>query len=237
MKSSKTLYLPILIILVLLLSSCAGKATPEPTPTLSLEAMQTLAVATFSAQLTQTALAAPTSTPVPTNTPALPLSTLANVTPFGVGAASPTASCYRLSFVSDVGIQDNTSMTPGQTFTKTWKVRNSGTCAWDAGFKFAFTGGDAMGGVTYTLPSSVPANAEIDISVNMTAPNKTGPVRGNWRISTAAGQFFGDEVYAAIQVGGAIVGTATNTSVAATTAAPTTTSTPVTATAAPTATP
>jgi hypothetical protein len=239
MKSSKTLYIPILIILVLLLSSCAGKATPEPTPTLSLEAMQTLAVATFSAQLTQTALAAPTSTPVPTNTPAATMSiaTLANVTPFGVGAASPTASCYRLSYVNDVGIQDNTSMTPGQTFTKTWKVRNSGTCAWDAGFKFAFTGGDAMGGVTYTLPSSVPANAEIDISVNMTAPNKTGPVRGNWRISTAAGQFFGDEVYVAIQVGGATVGTATNTSVAATTAAPTTTSTPVTATAVPTATP
>jgi hypothetical protein len=195
--------------------------------------MQTLAVATFSAQLTQTALAAPTNTPIPTNTPAATLSiaTLANVTPFGVGAASPTASCYRLSYVNDVGIQDNANMNAGQTFTKTWKVRNSGTCAWDAGFKFAFTGGDAMGGVTYTLPSSVPANTEIDISVNMTAPNKTGSVRGNWRISTAAGQFFGDEVYVAIQVGGgAIVGTATNTSVAATTAAPTTTSTPVTAT-------
>jgi hypothetical protein len=227
MKSSKTLYIPILIVLALLLSSCAGKATPEPTPTLSLEVMQTLAVATFSAQLTQTALAAPTSTPIPTNTPALPLSTLANVTPFGtsVGAA-PTASCYRLSYVNDVSIPDNTNMNAGQTFTKTWKVRNSGTCAWDAGFKFAFTGGDAMGGVTYTLPSSVPANTETDISVNMTAPNKTGPVRGNWRISTAAGQFFGDEVYVAIQVGGAAGGTATNTSAAPTsTTAPTSTAT------------
>jgi hypothetical protein len=73
----------------------------------------------------------------------------------------------------------------------------------------------------------------------MTAPNKTGPVRGNWRISTAAGQFFGDEVYVAIQVGGATVGTATNTSVAATataTTAPSATST-VTVTATATATP
>jgi hypothetical protein len=227
MKSSKNLYIPILIVLVLLLSSCAGKATPEPTPTLSLEAMQTFAVATFSAQLTQTALAAPTSTPIPTNTPALPLSTLANVTPFGPGAgASPTATCYRLVFVSDVGLLDNASLNAGQTFTKTWKVRNSGTCAWDAGFKFAFTGGDAMGGATYTLPSSVPANTETDISVNMTAPNKTGPVRGNWRISTAAGQFFGDELYVLIQVGGAAGGTATNTSAAPTsTTAPTSTAT------------
>ena len=220
MKFSKTFFVPILIIFGLLLSACGGEATPEPTPTLSLEAMQTLAVATFSAQLTQTALAAPTSTPAPTNTPAakLPVSTLANVTPFGTGVgAVPTASCYRLSYVADVNIPDDTSMTAGQTFTKTWKVRNSGTCAWDAGFKFAFTGGDAMGGSTYTLPQSVAANAEIDISVSMTAPtNKTGAVRGNWRISTAAGQFFGDEVYVQIQVGAAAA--ATNTSAPAATA-------------------
>lgn len=173
MKSSKTFFVPILIIFGLLLSACGGEATPEPTATFSLEAMQTLAVATFSAQLTQTALAAPTSTPAPTDTPTAtgPAPTLANVTPFGtaVGAA-PTASCYRLTFIDDVSVLDNTSMTAGQTFTKTWKVKNSGTCAWDAGFKFASTGGDAMSGSTYSLPQSVPANAEIEISINMTAP-------------------------------------------------------------------
>lgn len=230
MKFSKTFFVPILIIFGLLLSACGGEATPEPTPTLSLEAMQTLAVATFSAQLTQTALAAPTSTPAPTNTPAatLPVSTLANVTPFGTGVgAAPTASCYRLSYVADVNIPDDTSMTAGQTFTKTWKVRNSGTCAWDAGFKFAFTGGDAMGGSTYTLPQSVAANAEIDISVSMTAPtNKTGAIRGNWRISTAAGQFFGDEVYVQIQVGAAAAATNTGAAPATATSTPTATATP-----------
>jgi hypothetical protein len=218
MKSRKTFFIPILIVLGLLLGACGGEPTPDPTATLSLEMMQTLAVATFSIQLTQTALAAPTSTPIPTNTPAatVSISTPANVTPFGTGIASPTASCYRLSYVNDVSIPDNTPMTPGQSFTKTWKVRNSGTCAWDAGFKFAFTGGDAMSGVTYNLPKNVPANSEIDISVDMTAPSKTGAIRGNWRISTAAGQFFGDEVYVLIQVGGATGGTATNTGVVAT---------------------
>ena len=234
MKSSKTFFVPILIVFGLLLSACGGEATPEPTPTLSLEAMQTLAVATFSAQLTQTALAAPTNTPTPTNTPAatLAVSTLANVTPFGTGVgAVPTASCYRLTYVNDVNIPDNTTMSAGQIFTKTWKVRNSGTCAWDAGFKFAFIGGDAMGGTTYTLPQNVPANTEIDISINMTAPSKTGAIRGNWRLSTAAGQYFGDEVYVLIQVGGAAPapGTATNTSVAApATATSTATATPTT---------
>ena len=107
-----------------------------------------------------------------------------------------------MSYVNDVTIPDNTPMTPGKTFTKTWKVKNSGTCAWEAGYKFAFTGGDAMSGVTYTLPQSVPANSQIDISVAMTAPSKTGSIRGNWRMSTTAGQFFGDEVYLVILVGG-----------------------------------
>jgi hypothetical protein len=130
--------------------------------------------------------------------------------------------------VSDVTIPDNTAMTAGQTFTKTWKVANTGSCAWDAGFKFSLVSGDAMGGATYTLASVVPANSTFDISVDMTAPAKSGTIRGDWRMSTAGGQVFGDIVYVQIVVG-ATTGTpatATNTSAAATsTAAPTTTPT------------
>jgi hypothetical protein len=111
-------------------------------------------------------------------------------------------------------------VTAGQNFTKTWKVKNSGSCAWDAGFKFAFTGGDAMGGTTYTVPSSVAAGAVTDISVAMTAPNKSGTVRGNWRMSTTSGQFFGDEVYVQVVVGGGTA--ATNTSSPATSSTSTT---------------
>src|SRR6185503_10549209 len=151
----------------------------------------------------------------------------------GVAFGSPvapvaTASCYGLAYVSDVSITDNTPVTAGQTFTKTWKVKNSGTCAWDAGFKFAFTGGDAMGGTTYTLPASIAAGAVTDISVAMTAPNKTGTLRGNWRMSTASGQFFGDEVYVQVVIGGGSAATSTSgpaTSSTSTTAPATSTST------------
>jgi hypothetical protein len=114
-----------------------------------------------------------------------------------------------------VTIADNTPVTPGQTFTKTWKVSNSGTCAWDAGFKFAFVSGEQMGGTTYTLPSSVAAGAVTDISVSMTAPTKTGTLRGDWRMQTASGQFFGDQVYVQVVVGGGGTGP-TSTSAAAT---------------------
>jgi len=204
----------------LLLASC-GANVPDLTPTLtfSVDEVRTQAVGTFSAGLTQTALAAPSDTPFPTLTPAPPATLAASTagTPFGaatsVGATAVT-SCYGLTFVSDVSIPDNTAMTPGKTFTKTWKVLNSGSCAWDAGFKFALTGGDAMGSSTLTLPTSVGAGAQYDLSVPMVAPNTSGTFRGNWRMSTASGQFFGDEVYVVIVVGG---GTGpTNTGVAPT---------------------
>lgn len=203
-----------LLVGILLLSACGNS---DATPTSELEAIQTQAFATISAAQTQTALAAPKTptlmpTKLPTFAPATIISTaitLPAVTP--PVAASPTASCYQLRFVSDVTIPDNTPMTPGQSFTKTWKVKNIGSCAWDAGFKFAFVGGEQMSGATYTLPSAVAANAELDISIPMVAPtNKTGALRGNWRMQTAGGTYFGDEVYVLIVVGGA---TATNTSV------------------------
>jgi hypothetical protein len=116
-----------------------------------------------------------------------------------------------------VSIPDNTQLDPGETFTKTWKVQNSGSCAWDAGFKFQLSGGNAMGATAVTLPSAVAAGATYDISVPMTAPNAAGTVRGNWRMSTAAGQFFGDEVFVVIVVGSGGAAAATNTSAPAAT--------------------
>lgn len=222
----------ILLASILILTACGG-SDAEATPTVDAILIQTQAVETFSAVLTQTALVAPSKTPfstpiaLPTFAPA---TTSAITLPAVTQAISPTVSCYQLRFVSDVSIPDNTQIAPGQTFTKTWKVKNTGSCAWDAGFKFAFVGGEAMNGATYTLPSSVATNAELDISIPMTAPtNKTGTIRGNWRMSTAGGQFFGDEVYVVIVVGGATLTSTsvppTNTSVSptATTASPTST--------------
>ena len=228
----KIVYL--LLLGVLLLTAC-GNSDANVTPTSELDAIQTQAIGTISALQTQTALVAPSqtlpSTPTtfqtfePVNTSAaatLPAATQP-------AAASPTASCYQLRYVSDVTIPDNTQMAPGQSFTKTWKVANTGTCAWDAGFTFVFVGGEAMSGATYTLPTSVAVNAEYDISVPMVAPtDKTGSLRGNWRMQTAGGTYFGDEVYVLIVVGGA---TLTSTIIP-----PTNTSEPPTATVEPSAT-
>ena len=197
----------VLLASILILTACGG-SDADATPTLSPEQVQTQAIETFSAVLTQTALAAPSDTPVPTLTSAPtfpPLATSTAGTPLAAptsSGGSTTTSCYGLTFVSDVTIPDNTQMTAGKTFTKTWKVLNSGSCAWDAGFKFALTGGNAMGGTTVTLPTSVASGAQYDISVSMTAPSASGTSQGNWRMSTAGGEFFGNEVFVIISVGG-----------------------------------
>ena len=228
----------VMVISALALTACGGGNNTEATPTIDPILIQTEAVQTFSAILTQTAFAAPTNTPVPTQTAAPTFPPLATNT-IGAGlptfAATSTTSgstanaCYGLIFVSDVTVPDNTPVTPGQTFTKTWKVKNSGTCAWDAGFKFAFTSGNAMNGTAYTLPTAVAAGAVVDISIAMTAPSTAGKVQSNWRMSTAGGQFFGNEVYVIVVVGGstatATTGATTNTSTPTATATATATAT------------
>ena len=222
-----------LVIGALLLSACgATPADLTPTATVNVDEIRTQAVSTFAADLTATAFAAPTLTPSPSFTPIAltPLATSTGGVAFGaatVPAAGATASCYGLTFVSDVSIPDNTPVTAGQTFTKTWKLKNAGSCAWDAGFKFAFTGGEQMGGTTFTLPAAVAAGAVYDVSVPMTAPNKSGTLRGNWRMQTAGGQSFGDEVYVQVVVGGGSGAAPTNTGGApAETSTPTPTATP-----------
>ena len=219
--TGKKYILATLVVLFTLVLNACGPSTPAPTPTLSEGEIQTLAVVTFSVGLTQTALALPTATPTstPTNTPT---ATSTRSTPL---APNPTASCYGLTGVRDVTIPDNTPMTPGQTFTKTWRVKNTGSCTWDAGFKFAFTSGEVMSGTTLVLGAAVSPGTETELSVAMTAPtNKTGAVRGNWRMSTAAATFFGDEQYVIIVLGGA-TGTVTVTGTPPT-ATPTSTETP-----------
>jgi hypothetical protein len=222
MKTRWTSLAGALLAASLLISAC-GSGGPEPTPTLITELIHTQAVATFAVGQTQTALAQPTETPTPTHTPtASPSPTSLQGAPTAASAAiPPTASCYGMAFVSDVSIPDNTSMTPGQKFTKTWRVRNNGSCDWPVGSKLNSTSGAAMGGSALTLDEVVETGDDVELSVEMTAPTSSGTHRGNWRMSTASGAYFGDEIYVVIVVGGS----ATVTPTVRTTASPTATST------------
>lgn len=174
------------ILLALVLSSCnlpsSAPKTEEP------NAIFTQAALTVQAQLNQTPTPAPFNTPTlpppqPTNT-ALSLPTLPLLTNTPLVSATPI--CDQGQFVKDVTIDDGTNFTPGATFTKTWRIRNTGTCTW-SGYSLVFDSGDAMSGTSPIPMGTVGPGQEVDLSVNLTAPATGGSYRGYWRIRNPSG--------------------------------------------------
>ena len=201
MQRRNVLVATILIALALIMAvGLRGSTQTIQNLVMDFSGVQTAAVATYASNLTQTVVAhpTPTSTLTPTSTPTLTLIDI-NAT-----EASPTAtpSCYRLRWIKDVTVKDFTLMKPGETFTKTWLVSNSGTCAWQPGFQFAFYGGDPMGGSNFTLTQAVNPGDQTDLSIPMTAPSGTGIIISTWRMSGFNGWFFGDALTVKIDLGG-----------------------------------
>ncbi|MFQ5422189.1 MAG: NBR1-Ig-like domain-containing protein, partial [Anaerolineae bacterium] len=103
-----------------------------------------------------------------------------------------TACTRSFTFVEDVTVPDDTTFTPGDSFVKTWRLQNSGTCPWIEGFSLVFVGGDQLDG-----PDSAPLTAvvapgqTIDVSVELTAPETIGTFRSNWQLADAEGNPFG----------------------------------------------
>jgi hypothetical protein len=159
-----------LLTTALILTACNAGAAPSPT--LDINAINTAIVGTTIAQLsdqaTQTALAAPTNTSVPTDTPiplptfdlptadtgALPTFSLESPTPGGLPGftqIAPTVAsgatqalgdeCSNSAFEGDVTIPDGSVLDPGFDFQKIWKIRNTGNCLWDDGFTLVYIGG------------------------------------------------------------------------------------------------
>ena len=178
-------------------------------------AVYTNAAETLAAQQLTLEAAEPTAPPTFTLTPTLTITPFETPTVFiQTGLASPTTAfgggatgCDNSVFVTDVTIPDGTQMTPGQAFTKTWRLQNNGTCPWTTAYRLTHVSGNAMGGVATALSQTVNPGASIDIPVAMTAPTTAGEHRGDWRLVNASGQQFGTNVYVIIRVGGA----ATNT--------------------------
>ena len=116
------------------------------------------------------------------------------------------------AYVADVTVPDNTEFLPGESFVKTWRLRNTGTCDWEPGTSLVFISGDQMGG-----PASVPVAAAApgsttDVSVNLVAPSTPGTYKGNWQLQAPDGTRFGSAVYVQIVVVEPVTETPTPTS-------------------------
>ncbi len=126
-----------------------------------------------------------------------------------VASTTPTACVDSMSFVSDLTYDDQNMnnpplLSPGQAFTKGWRVRNTGSCTWTLGYRLIFVQGNApyarMAGQPISVNQEVPPNNTYDFQANLVAPLVPGTYQGFWQIINAANVPFGQRVWVGITV-------------------------------------
>lgn len=163
-------------------------------------AEQTAVAGTLTALASQGPLQAPSDTPLPpSETPPPPSETAAataSLTLTSTGTSTVTLTpqpCDAAAFVKDVTYPDGAEVFTGASFTKTWRLKNVGTCTWTSGYKLIFDSGDRMSApdsVTLT-GGTVPPGATVDVSVDLKAPGEEGTYQGYFRIRNPSGVVFG----------------------------------------------
>jgi hypothetical protein len=198
----------ILIVISLLVAAC-GSANPpqqgEPTPDVA--AVRTSAASTVVAQFTLTAAvftptaASPSETSAPEVTGTATTQPLAQVTN---AEGTVFALCDSLSIdptTVDVNIPDGTTMSPGQDFVKTWRVKNSGSCPWGEGYELVYAGyADEMSGQFQPITEVVQPGQEVELSIQFTAPEGVGEYVSAWQMQNPAGVTFEEIIFVKIVV-------------------------------------
>ena len=147
------------LLTIIILSACQA-STPEISHTITVTEQPQIIIPTDTA-IPPT----PMPTPSPTSTQTKPLSSPEN------------QSDIKFSFISET-IPDGTRYQPGETFRKTWTIKNSSPINWD-GFSLAVESstpdGELLGSpAVISLPDSVTAGQMVEISVDLTAPMEDG---------------------------------------------------------------
>jgi hypothetical protein len=194
----------ILFLIAALLAACGPSASATSgAPTPDVAVVRTSAASTVVSQFTLTAAAFTPTTAAPavaTNTPA-PQATEGTATETSLPVAQVTnaqgtvvALCDKYSWdpaTVDVNVPDNTTMSPGQDFVKTWKIKNIGTCTWDNAYKLVFSyGSDKLKGQPQPLAAAIAPGQEVDVSVQFTAPDLPGTYTSYWTLQNGKGIAF-----------------------------------------------
>lgn len=201
-----------LLSLSLVLAACAPSVSPTPSEA---EIAQQVA-ATQQAKATQNSVETlvalvtqlsnqPTWTPQPT-CPVCPTQVV--VLPTAQTTANPTAGtpvpttapteaagakCFQFDFLGDVNFPPGTVIKPGTKFSKTWTVKNTGTCKWTRDYDLVLAGGEAFGtNKRGDIPREVLPGETIDLTIpDMIAPQTEGTYYSYWMIAAPDGARIG----------------------------------------------
>jgi uncharacterized protein YkwD len=164
--------LVIFLSLALMVSACNAQ-----TPVVTIPPTST---ATLVATSTQTPLPVQAASAIPIPATAIPIS----VTPISTNSPDCTNSA---AFVADVNVPDNTIFPSNATFTKTWRVRNTGTCIWGPAYTLTYYSDEQMGPISPVPLSVTLPNQTADISVDLRVSSSIGTHKSFFVIKNPAG--------------------------------------------------
>jgi hypothetical protein len=168
----------------LLLIACGGSPEPTPTPTL---APTQPPLPTSPPTTAPSPRIVPSPTPAPVDAGAANTSTAASP----AAVANPADCTNQAANVRDANVPDGTTLNRGETFTKTWLIRNAGTCTWNDNYTIVFFAGDRLDGQDGVKLPVTPPGADAEVSVPMRASLRPGTFQGYWKLRAPNGQTFG----------------------------------------------
>jgi hypothetical protein len=106
---------------------------------------------------------------------------------------SPTPCTDLFEIISESGLVQGTKMDVARPFTKSWTLKNVGSCKWEK-YKFVFVSGSLLGSTTpLPVPITEPGGTA-DLNLNLLSPSIAGNFIGKWRVQNAKGDLFGPEM-------------------------------------------
>lgn len=160
-----------------LYETSAAQVTEANAQTLTLEAYEKTSIAVaMTAKVTPTPIATIDRTRPSNDTP----------------TRQPDCDAASAGSPFDVTIRDHTEMVPGENFTKTWRLVNTGSCKWTRLYKLVFFSGNSFeANFEQNLNGEVLPGSSIDVSVSMVAPASIGTFQSNWMLQNEEGELFG----------------------------------------------
>jgi hypothetical protein len=133
-------------------------------------------------------------------------------TPAPTATTAPVAMGCQDSaqYITDDGL-DGTTYGPNVPFTKTWTVKNTGTCTWDSSYMvFQISGAFMTQSPGYWIVpqgQTVSPGQTVNISIGMTSPVENGSYKSYWGLKNAVGEIMpiqggadGDSFYVILRV-------------------------------------
>jgi murein DD-endopeptidase MepM/ murein hydrolase activator NlpD len=113
--------------------------------------------------------------------------------------STPVPPSDSTSFLFDLSLPDSTTVSSSQALVKTWRLKNTGTSTWGAGYQLAFVSGEQMGAPNAVNVPTTARNATVDVSINLTAPTASGDHTGYWQMRNSQGTYFGPQIWVKVK--------------------------------------